>query len=284
MDREMKKKYLAIAIGSILMFSGIILASNIISVPAGHKGIVIRGTDIGKVYDEGLQIKWILNSVEYVRYNTQERSYVGNDYGDDTIGSIMAITKDNVEVYIDMTIVYHVNPDMVSEVRVQNGEGWREVLIDPIARSIPRDVASTFTVFEIAGPERATLSIRIMENITKELAPKHIIVEEFALRDIRLPDRILESIEKKKASEQDVQTAEYNLLEEEVNAQKLIVIAEAEALAIDVVQEQLTNSTAAYLDWMYIQALSDPNSNIQYVVVPADGSTPILFQVSDDEP
>jgi len=266
----------------VTIIIGIILLCNIISVPAGHKAVTVKGTSIGTVYDEGLQIKWPLNSVEYVRFNNQERNYVGSDYADDSKGSIMAITEDNVEVFIDMTIIYKVDPNDIDEVRINYGEDWRSVIIDPVARSVPRDVASHFTAFEIAGVGRSTLGTSIEENITTELAERSVIVERFALRDIRLPDKILNSIENKKAAEQNVQTAEYQLQQAEVNAQQLIVVAEAESSAIQIVMTTLNNeSNTAYLNWMYMQALTDDNSNIEYIIVPSDGGIPIILNPQD---
>lgn len=293
----------------------ILMSASIINVEAGHKAVVTSGFDIGTTFSEGWNFKNPLSGVEHVRYNTQEVSFVGSDEADDSMGSIMTITTDNVEVYIDMTIIYHIDKAHVSTVRIENGEDWRNVIISPVARSVPRDVAAQFSVFEIAGTKRAQLGIAMEDNITTELAKKHIIVENFALRDIRLPVRIQEAIEEKKAAEQDVQTAQYKLLQEQVDAQKKVVNAEADynvtvinaqarQEAINIVMGQFdvnynfdgmyngTNMTEAYnpyapveyyLQWLYIQALTDPNSNIKYILLPSEGGTPVIMDISNLE-
>jgi len=307
-------KVVAIGIVALLLLIvvGGVLAAMIINVPAGHKAVVVSGFNIGKQFDEGWNLKNPLSGVEFIRYNTQEQSYVGADQASDAEGSIMTITNDNVEVFVDMTIVYHITPSEVSTLRLENGNDWRVVLIDPVARSVPRDVAAHFSVFEIAGTKRSQLGLAIEENITIELAKKNIIVENFALRDIRLPTKIQDAIEDKKAAEQDVQTASYKLQEEVIFAQQKVVNAradynvtviqaEARNQAVSIVMEQFNKTygleeyynstnvsmaynpyapTEYYLMWLYIQALTDPNSNIEYILLPAEGGFPVILDLT----
>lgn len=97
-----------IVVGILLLMVLATLSVTWINVPAGHKGVVVSGVNIGKTFDEGIHLKNPLDKVEMIRHNTQEISFVGSDSASDTKGSIMAITEDNVEVYLDMTVVFHI--------------------------------------------------------------------------------------------------------------------------------------------------------------------------------
>jgi len=229
----------------------------------------------------------------------------------------MAITEDNVEVYLDMTVVFHIEKGKVSELRIENGADWKDVIVLPILRSIPRDISAHYTIFEIAGVMRANLGISIEENITSALGEKHLVVESFSLRDVRLPQSILNSINAKMVAEQQVLEAINHLEQQVIDVQQDIVKAEAEynvtiikasaqQEAIRIVMEQFAteydyivtgngsnatltpstdNSTREdminyYMMWLYINALSDPNSNIQYIMLPSEGGTPVILDLS----
>jgi len=317
-EYRMKPKVKAlIVVGILLLMVLTTLSVTWINVPAGHKAVVVSGVNIGKTFDEGIHLKNPLDKVEMIRYNTQEISFVGSDSASDTKGSIMAITEDNVEVFLDMTVVFHIVKDKVSVLRIENGADWKGVIVLPILRSIPRDISAHYTVFEIAGIMRANLGISIEENITVALAEKHLVVESFSLRDVRLPNSILNSINAKMVAEQQVLEAINHLEQAVIDVQQNIVKAEAEynvtiirasaqQEAIRIVMEQFAteydyivsgngsnatltpstdNSTREdminyYMMWLYINALSDPNSNIQYIMLPSEGGTPVILDLS----
>jgi len=70
------------------------------------------------------------------------------------------------------------------------------------------------------------------------------------------------------------------------SAQAKVINANGSAQAIKAIMDQFrlsdpnsTNSTAQYLAWAYIQALGDPNSRVQYVILPSNGGTPALINI-----
>ena len=273
----------------------ILLAMTIINVPAGYKGVIVAGFDIGKQYDEGWNIKNPLSTVEMIRYNTQSVNFIGSDVAEDVMGSIKVRSKDNIGIYMDFSLIYHLREDKVSYIRLHYGD-YKESVILPLARSIPRDVCSRYTALDINGERREEVEMAIEEEMRNELEKRYIILERFAMRDIRLPSEYEKSIEMKKVAEQNVITQQYNLEAQKYIAQKMIVDAmaqrnvtiiqaQARAEAIRIVMEQfnVTNRSKAidtYLEWLYIQALTDPNSNIKYIILPSEGGTPVILDLS----
>jgi len=296
---------------AIIIMVWLFFASMMI-VPAGHKGVLVT-TPNGNNYDE-LNEGWTFNpyyifcSKEIIRYNTQQESFVGSDESSDNAGSIMVSSADNVGIYVDFSIVYHLDPENVADLRIGAGDYKQSVLI-PVARSVPRDVCAQYTALEIRGERRSVVEQGIRENITIRLAEKSIIVEMFALRDIRLPALYEDAIVKKKVAEQNVLTEQYNLLAQQYVANQSIInaTAQAEALiinataqanatvimasgraeAVEIVMAKLNstagNATTDYLRFLYISALNDPNCNIQYIVIPTEGGTPILLQIPQEK-
>jgi regulator of protease activity HflC (stomatin/prohibitin superfamily) len=216
----------------------------------------------------------------------------------------MVSSQDNVGIYVDFSIVYHIEPSKVADLRIEAGDYKQSVLI-PVARSVPRDICAQFNALDIRGERRSVVEQGIRENITIKLAEKYIIVELFALRDIRLPAQYENAIVAKKVAEQNVITQQYNLQAQQfvanqtiINAQAsadavvinataqanaTVVLAKGRAEAIELIMAKLNstpgNASADYLRYLYISALNDPNSNIQFIMVPTEGGTPIIVQV-----
>jgi len=289
-----------------------VLIGSIRVVPAGYKGVIVSsptGPDRNEI-NEGwnLDVRYLVSDVELVEYRTQTMDFVGHDQADDEKGSISVSSKDNILINMDFSIVYSIREEKVADLVIENGMNYRHRIIQPIARSIPRDIAAKYNAMEIRGESRAEVEDAIADNITAALAEKDIIVERFAMRDIRLPGMLETAIEEKKVAEQNVLTQEYNLQAEQYVANKSIVRmsaqaaatminasaiknatiirAEGQAQAMSIVMAHLNstldNATRDYLTWVYLQALSDPNTNVKFVIVPSDGGVPLLISVEDD--
>jgi len=309
-ETEKKRvRLISAVLGTVGIFLLVILLSeSLIIVPAGHKGVLVTtpgGNDFNEV-NEGWSFSpyYILCSKEIIRFNTQQESFVGADESADNAGSIMVSSNDNVGIFVDFSIVYHIEPDRVADLRIEAGDYKQSILI-PVARSVPRDVCAQYNALDIRGERRSVVEQGIRENITTRLAGKYITVELFALRDIRLPAQYENAIVEKKVAEQNVITQGYNLQAQQfianqtiINAQAsadarvinataeanaTIIIAQGRAEAVRIVMETLNstanNATTDYLRFLYISALNDPNSNIQYIMVPTEGGTPVIIQV-----
>ena len=240
-------------------------------------------------------------NIEIIRYNSQTEEFVGQDTSDDNAGCIAVRSSDNLELNVDFSLTYHLPANKVGEIRLHYGD-YKQTILLQIARSVPRDVASNYKALDIAGENRTFLEHDIRINITEKLAARDIIVDAFSLRDIRLPDNVDKAIQAKKAAEQYLITAQYmantqivmaqgnktaTIINAEGQAQATVIQANGSAQAIKIVIDQmkasdpnLTNTTNAYLEYLYIQALSNPNSNIKYIIIDNGNGTPILINVS----
>jgi len=296
----------------LLMIMGVVVAvviiltlASLVSVPAGYKGVITSAPDgnhIGDTLDEGWHFNpyYLLCHIELVRYNAQTENFVGSDLSDDNIGSIGVRSSDGLEVYMDFSITYHIPAEKVSSVRIQNGD-YKTTILVPAAKSTPRDEASKFTALDMIGAHRGEIEAVIRTNITLKLAANNIIVDQFSLRDIRPPDSVSKAIEDKKVAEQNLITAGYEadrqirlaegnmtamIINANGSAQAKVINANGSAQAIKAIMDRFkssdpnsTNATAEYLAWAYIQALSDPNSRVQYVILPSGNGTPILLNI-----
>ena len=295
------KGAILVSIGIVaLLILTIIVSASVVIVPAGYKGVIVSspsGPDYNEI-DEGWHINpyYLFCKIVLVRYNTQQMSFVGADEAGDSQGSIDVSSSDNLAVEMDFSIMYHIQADKVADLTIEAGD-YKDSIMIPICRSVPRDAAARYTALEMRGEKRGDIEVEIGSEITRRLAEKHIVVESFAMRSIRLPDTVEKAIEEKKAAEQQMIAANYTrekeiieadaerqsaIIRAEGTAQSTIVEANGSAEAVRIIMDSLNvtgNESVllqAYLQYLFIQALQNPDSNVQFVIVPSDGQSLII--------
>lgn len=153
---------------------------------------------------------------------------------------VVVLTKDGVEVTIDVSFTYRVNPDRFNVIVMNYPRvDYEEQRLVPVMRQTVRDVAAKYTVEELI-----TYRDRVVEEIDKEFRSRiasdptleAIEIHEVNLRNINLPDRIKTAIEEKIAKLQEKIAAEFErdrvLTLANATAQKSILEAEGEARAL----------------------------------------------------
>ena len=282
--------------GVIVAIFVFLLVGGFVNVPAGHKGVIVAapaGPDRVEI-SEGWHWNpyYALSSIEIIRYNTQTRDMSASQGNTLTVRS-----SDNLDIRMDVSLIWRMNPDKVADVRIERGDILD--LVDRYLRNVPRNVASNYTGEYIGGEGRMIVEEETRMVIFQELGAYDVVVEDFLIRSIDLPTTLDVAIEEKKAAEQKVITAEFNRNVTIINAdaERLQAILEAEGIrnatvikangtaeAVRMVMDQLqisdpnlVNVTEAYLTLLYIQALTNPDSNIQYIIITAGGN-PIIIQ------
>jgi len=277
-----------------------VLAASFVNIPAGYKGVIVSSPTgpSNKEIDEGWHFNplYAVSDIEVIRYNVQTR--------DMTSGSTVNVrSADNLNIKMDISLIFHIPADKVADNRIQYGD--MTLLIDRYLRNVPRDVASKYNATYIGGDGRGVVEHNIRVNLTAALLDYNIIVDDVLIRSVDLPDTVDQSIEAKKQAEQNMIAAEYNyettltnarasadaqIIAAHGEANATVIHAEGQALAIEEVQEQLAKTygnnsnisydpVQVYLTWLYIKALSDPNSNVQYVILTDGSGNPIILDL-----
>ena len=288
---------------AVCVFLLTISVCNLKVIPAGHKGVVMTspfGASTTEV-NEGWswQPYYFVSDIQVINYQRQVIEFIGSDARDDDMGSISVITQDSVPIFMDISLIYCLPADKVADItiEIQNYRG----IINQYTRSIPRDLASEYNALDIISLKRGEFQSKVAFNVTEKLKTYNIIVEDFKVRDIRLPAVMENAIVLKKSAEQDMIRADYErqtkIIQADAEKQAQIISAEGtrnatiikaagQAQAIQIIMEQLgvnntnMNETNVFLQWLYIQALTDPNTHIQYVIIPTESGIPILLNLA----
>jgi len=222
-------------IGAIIVI--LIILDGLVSVPPGHVGIIYdRGR--GVLADElpaGLHLKipfWQVSYLTDVRtqeYTMSVAAGEGAVYSDD---SMTAPTSDGQTVWVDATVLFHVDRTMAAELFAEVGPDYVQKIVRPIARSQIRSQIAQYTAIDVYAKKRDEAESGIDKRIKELYAEKDIVLEKLLLRHIAFSDQYASAIEEKQVAEQRIQKAEYQKLEAAELKQKIIIEAEAESEAI----------------------------------------------------
>ena len=224
---------------SILLFTIFILSIFVTSIPVGTSGVVTDGFNIGKSYNQGIHFKNPFDEIDIVPWYTQNIDLV-----------VQANSNDSIPVIIYTKLSYNIKQSQASTVRV-NYPDYKSI-IEQTVRSTTSDYSSKYSSLDLAGHEKMTFTNEIRETLGTTLSSISINLVVFNVESITLPESYQIAITNEKSANKDKQAT--------------ILKAEANAEAIGIINTQLANVSSFYLQWQYIQALTDPNTNVQWIL------------------
>ena len=273
-------------IGGIAVGGFLILASLLRVVPPGSVGVqVLFGRVMTKsTLSEGLNFVNPFVTLEIMTIRTQAytmsiASEEGQRYGDDAITSL---TKDGLEVAMDLTVWYHLAKDEAANVFQKIGSDYVEKIVRPAARTAIRNTTVRYSAIEIYSEMREEVQDAINKTLARDFADRGIVLEKVLLRNIKLPAKVKNAIEAKLEAEQEAQKMEFILLKEtkEADRKKIEAAGIAEAQRI-IAQSLIGERGRAYLSWKYLENLQSlyqsPNNTI--VISPYDKNFIPLLQI-----
>jgi len=299
--KQRERRFMMIGgVGVIALLA--VTSVSVVTIDAGEVGVVTNspsGDIKGTVLTNGWHFdpRYATSNIDTIRYNTQVSEYIGKDRMDDVDGSVMVMSKDQMYIFIDLSISYNITESEAANLRFTYGPDWKVIIVHQVARSVPRAICAEYDALNIVGVDRPAIELAITQKITQDIEMKGgkatgVNVVDVKVREMRIPEGLQAAVEQKLIANQLLEKAQIDLerirVEAEAEAQKRIIEATADAEvvmiraqatadAINLVLQEFADSggdidMAAYLSYLYIQALTDPNSNIKYVIVPSDGT------------
>ncbi|MFH1192553.1 MAG: prohibitin family protein [bacterium] len=263
------KKIPLIAAGLIILI--LLAIKMIVVIPAGTTGVYSL---FGKVKDNeissGLHIinpfasitKMSIRTEEYTMSSTvSEGKLKGND-------AIQALTKEGLDVGLDITVLYHLEEKKASDVYKDIDVNYEEKIIRPEIRAAIREIAANYNAADIYTEKRTEFTDKIQGKLKNVINPRGIIVESVLLRNVSLPSGLTKSIEVKLQADQESQQMEFVLTKEEKEAERKRIQAAGQRDAQKIINESLTDK---YLEYLYINELKDRQGTIYVPMSPTSG-------------
>jgi regulator of protease activity HflC (stomatin/prohibitin superfamily) len=263
------KRLFLILFGAILVLW--LFFGSIVIIDAGETGVYSL---FGKVKDEELHSGFhLVNplakinrlSIRTEEYTMSKVSTEGKKIGDD---SISALTKEGLEVNLDITTFYHLDEAQASDIYKNVGEGYEEKIVRPEIRSTIREVVAQFDAKEMYSEKREEANQKILKQLKGKLNKRGIIVEDTLLRNVSLPANLAKSIQEKLQAEQEAQKYDFLLQREKKEKERKIIEAEGQRDAQKIINESLSSN---YLYYLYINQLKDRQGTIYVPTSPQTG-------------
>ena len=201
-------------IGVVLIVASII-AGAFTTVPAGHRGVVIRFSAItGGILNEGLQTKLpFIDSVEKMSVQTQK-------YEADSL----AVTNDLQDVSTTIALNWHLDPGMAAEVYRTLGLEFIDRIAAPAIQETIKQITAKYNAEDLIL-RRDEVKAAITDSLSNRLLERGIITETVSITNFQFSETFTAAIEAKVAAEQAVLEATNKLERVKVEAQQ----AQAEA-------------------------------------------------------
>ncbi len=245
--------------GAMSLLFILIAASQFFTVvPAGRVGVVnFFGTVSDNTLKAGINFVNPMANVEKMSIQTQE------------IKEVMDVpSKEGLTVQLEVSILYHLNPEKAADVYKTVGTTYESVIIEPQFRSVTRGVTAGFEAKALYTSEREHLSVKIMEELAASIEPRGIRVESIPLRRVGLPSGLSQSIESKLQAEQESQRMQFILAKERQEADRKRIEAQGIADFQNIVAKGISEQL---LRWKGIEATEKlaGSTNAKVVVIGA---------------
>lgn len=238
------------------IFALIFFFSSVVSIPTGHVGILtLFGRVTGETLNEGIHVINPLKAVDKLSVQTQSVKESANVPSNE--GLILAL---------DTSLLFHLDRSMAADVFQKVGANYAEKIVEPTLRAAIRASTSSHTANALYTNARELVQQQIQDQLTKELAPRGVIVENILLRDVQLPAMLKGSIEAKQQAEQDALRMSFILQKETQEAQRKRIEAQGIADFQKIVAQGISPQL---LEWKGIEATEKlaTSANSKVVIV-----------------
>ena len=210
------KTYIFHSLKQLILFSFLILALFVTSCTTIHPGEiglkVVRGKLQPGNYAEGRHA--IGFGRHYIHFSTriQELSV-----------KMTLPTREGVEAKTDITVLYHIKPEMIHSIYVTVGLNYEKSIILNNFAAIARETCLNYKAIDLIT-QRDSLEKAIFDDLNKDIGHYGFVIDQVLVRDIDVPDDIDRVIEKKVLAEQQAKQQEVDILrqkkETEANIEK----------------------------------------------------------------
>lgn len=238
------------------------------SIQSGESAVkysIFGGTDLEKLYGEGLQIHapW----VKLIRYDVRVQ---------EQLEDIDALSSNGLSIGMDASIRWRPLSTELANIHVTYGQDYYRKLVQPELRSAVREIVGQYTPEELYSSRRTELQEAIYAQVRDAVSDENITVDAILIRDISLPDQIRTAIENKLKEEQEAERYEFTLQKEALEAQRKEIEARGQAEYQRIITASLS---AQFLKYKGIEATQNlaNSTNAKTVIIGGSDGLPIIL-------
>jgi prohibitin 1 len=211
------------------------------SIPTGNVGVLtLFGRVTGETLGEGIHLINPLKAVQKLSVQTQSVKESANVPSNE--GLILAL---------DTSLLFRLDKSKAAFVFQTVGDNYAEKIVEPTLRAAIRASTSAHSANALYTNARELVQQQIQDELTAQLSPRGVIVENVLLRDVQLPAMLKGSIEAKQQAEQDALRMSFILQKEKQEAERKRIEAQGIADFQRIVAQGISTQL---LEWKGIEA------------------------------
>ncbi|BCZ17370.1 membrane protein [Helicobacter sp. NHP19-003] len=162
---------------------------------------------------------------------TEDMGIVGKNQGIFRNDAINVMDSRGLTVSIELTVQYRLNAQTTPQTIATYGLSWEQKIINPVVRDVVRSVVGRYPAEDLPI-KRNEIAALINTDINKEVSKlpnAPVQLSSIQLREIVLPTKIKEQIEKVQIARQESERVKYEVEKAKQEAQKAAALAKGEA-------------------------------------------------------
>jgi regulator of protease activity HflC (stomatin/prohibitin superfamily) len=187
-------------------------------------------------------------------------------------------SKEGLNVQAEISILYHIEEEKVSEIITTVGRKYEQTLILSTFRSASADVCARFFAKDMHSGQRGIIEKEIKTQMSKLLDGRGFVIEAVLLKSITLPQGLYAAIEAKLRAEQEAQQMTFILQREEKEADRKRIEAQGIRDAQLIIKEGITDEN---IKWKSLEVLKEISMSPNAKLILTDGKTPVLINGDD---
>lgn len=265
------KHPLGISLGLLIFtfFIALFWKNIFISIDSGQQGIRwsrFNGTEISEIYDEGLHIifPW-------------DKMYIYNTRLQNQVDTMQILTAEGLTVNVEFSYRYYLEKDSIPAIHKSLGVNYADSFVKPEVEAASMAIIGNFSPEQLYKMSTLIIQSTIKYYLSKQLLEQNIVMDDYLIRRISLPNIVSSAIEQKIVAEQLVYEFEYKLAIEQKEKQRKIIEAEG----IEKFEEL---SKISILQWKGLEVTSEfAKSNNSKIIIMGNGKNGLPLLLNPDE-
>ncbi|MDD2467637.1 MAG: prohibitin family protein [Desulfobulbus sp.] len=245
----------------------------VITILPGEKGVFysrfLGGTDLQTVYGEGLHLifPW-------------DKMYIYNTRIQQLTLPLTLLSKDGLQIELDISIRYQVMIDLLPQLQVLVGTQYLDTIIIPSVTSAVRQTLGEYRPDELYASACQELQDQILVEAITEISRVPINLHNVVVKHIQLPDSLNVAIDKKLVAEQDYLRYQYVLKSAAQEAKRKTIEGYGISKYQELINKRMTDN---FLRFEGISATKElaTSSNAKMVMVGGKDGLPIILNGAD---
>lgn len=238
-------------------------------IDAGERGVkysAFSGTQMNAVYGEGLQVTWPWQRIERYEVRVQNQNE-----------KLSVLSSNGATIGMDVSVRYFPDVNQLPLLHTTYGDEYYERLVQPVVRSVAREVVGQFEPEELYSTRREELQAQIQERVRRQVGTQFVTLEDILIRDVELPDQVRQAIELKLQEEQRAEQVQFAIQREQLEAERKRIEAEGQATFQRVITESLSPQYLQFEGVRATRELAESDNSKVVVIGGGEGGLPIIL-------